>query len=102
MSEESSKITVVKTKPLKSSTNVKGIVVTCSNESHYAIIKMLPSRNPWFIRGLPSSVTGRTDTKKDNALFSQRRSTEPNLQDGIEMLLMALNGEEVPMDKIAY
>lgn len=101
---ETVEITVIKTKPIKSTTSVNGTLILCSNEEWYSILVSRPSRNPWFIRGLPSTKNGKTNMNIGAEIFSLRckGSVEPDVQIGIDMLLQALNGEEVAHDKIAY
>jgi len=102
MSTEKVEITAIKTKPLKSTTSVEGTLVQCSNNLWYAIITMRPSRNPWFIKSISATSTGRTDINSEQ--FSMRCSgaNRPDVEDGIKILLDSLNGVEVPHDKIAY
>jgi hypothetical protein len=99
---EKVEITAIRTKPLKSTTSVEGTLVQCSNNQWYAIITMRPSRNPWFMKSLSATSTGRTNINDEQ--FSMRCSgtNRPNTEEGIKMLLNALNGAEVPRDKIEY
>ena len=102
MSTEKVEITAIKTKPLKSTTSVEGTLVQCSNNQWYAILTMRPSRNPWFMKSISATSTGRTDINAEQ--FSMRCSgaTRPDVEEGIKMLLTALNGGEVPKDRISY
>lgn len=95
-------ITVIKTKPLKTTTSVQGILVQCSNKEWYAVLTLQPSRNPWFIRSVSATSTGRTNNGIEQFSMRCGGTTRPDVQRGIEMLLDALNGIEVPHDKIAY
>jgi len=99
---EKVEITAVKTKPLKSTTSVEGVLVQCSNNNWYAVLTMRPSRNPWYMKAVSATSTGRTNISDE--LFSMRctGSTKPDTEKGIELLLNALNGLEVPKDKISY
>ena len=99
---EKVEITVVKTKPLKSTTSVEGVLVQCSDNKWYAILTMRPSRNPWYMKAVSATSTGRTHITDE--LFSMRcaGSTKPDVEDGTKILLNALNGLEVPKDKISY
>ena len=99
---EKVEITVVKTKPLKSTTSVEGVLVQCSNNNWYAVLTMRPSRNPWYMKAVSATSTGRTNITEEQ--FSKRctGSTRPDTEEGIQILLNALNGLEVPKDKIAY
>lgn len=99
---EKVEITVVKTKPLKSTTSVEGVLVQCSNNNWYAIIAMRPSRNPWYMKAVSATSTGRTNITEEQ--FSKRctGSVKPDVEEGTQILLNALNGLEVPKDKIAY
>jgi hypothetical protein len=101
---ETTVITVIKTKPIKSTTSVSGTLILCSNDEWYSILISRPSRNPWFIRGLPSNRNGKSDMNISAEIFSLRckGSVEPEVEVGIEMLLQALNGEKVAHDKISY
>jgi hypothetical protein len=102
MSTEKVEITVIKTKPLKSTTSVEGTLVQCSNNLWYAIITMRPSRNPWFMKAVSATSTGRTDISAEHFSMKCAGVNRPNPEDGVQTLLNALNGIEVPKDKIAY
>lgn len=102
MSIEKEIITVIKTKPLKTTTSVEGILVQCSNKEWYAVLTMQPSRNPWFMKAVLATSTGRTNIKMEQFSMRCGGTTRPDTLQGIEMLLNALNGIEVPHDKIAY
>jgi hypothetical protein len=99
---EKVEITVIKTKPLKSTTNVEGVLVQCSNNNWYAVLTMRPSRNPWYMKAVSATSTGRTNITEEQ--FSKRctGNIRPNVEDGTQILLNALNGLEVPKDKISY
>jgi len=99
---EKVEITAVKTKPLKSTTSVEGVLVQCSNNNWYAVLTMRPSRNPWYMKAVSATSTGRTNISDE--LFSMRcaGSIRPDTEEGIELLLNSLNGLEVPKDKISY
>lgn len=99
---EKVEITVVKTKPLKSTTSVEGVLVQCSDNKWYAILTMRPSRNPWYMKAVSATSTGRTNITEEQ--FSKRctGSVKPDVEEGTQILLNALNGLEVPKDKIAY
>lgn len=99
---EKVEITVLKTKPLKSTTSVEGVLVQCSDNQWYAILTMRLSRNPWFMKSVSATSTGKTNVKEEQ--FSKRcsGSARPDVEEGTQILLNALNGLEVPKDKIAY
>ena len=52
-------ITVLRTKPMKSTTKVEGILVQMSNKEWYSITRMMPPRFGWYIRCAPSTSTGK-------------------------------------------
>jgi hypothetical protein len=102
MSTEKVEITVIKSKPLKSTTSVEGTLVQCSNNKWYAILTMRPSRNPWFMKSVSATSTGRTDISDEQFSMKCAGTMRPNPEDGVQVLLNALNGIEVPKDKITY
>ncbi len=102
MSEEKELIKVIKTKPMRSTTQVEGILVNCSNNKWYAIMTMQPSRNPWFMKSVASTSTGKSNLKEEQFSVRCPGPVRPDSQKGIEILLDALNGAEVPHDKIVY
>jgi len=89
-------IEVVKTKELKSSTKVEGIMVLMSDGNWYGITRMMPPRSPWFLRGSLSSRTGKLSMTD---IFMKSFSTKPDLDEGIDMLARILNGETPIKDK---
>lgn len=90
-------IEVVKTKELKSSTKVEGVMVLMSNGQWYGITRMMPPRSPWFLRGSVSSKTGKLSMID---LFMKSFPTKPSLEEGIVMLTNILNGETPHKEKI--
>lgn len=92
-------IQVVKTKELKSTTNVEGILVLMSNGEWYGVSRMMPPRSTWIMRGSAASRTGRLSMEN---IFMKRCISKPDLQEGIDMLTRVLNGEEPIKDKIVY
>lgn len=102
--EEETKLTIVSTKEVKSTTKVRGIQVECSNGMHYVITKMQPGTNPWFIRCMPSNSAGKTSTKISDEIFSLSMGSkgEPDFQVGKELLIDILNGAEAPKDKMYF
>jgi hypothetical protein len=54
------------------------------------------------MKAVSATSTGRTNITEEQ--FSKRctGSIRPDTEEGIELLLNALNGLEVPKDKIAY
>jgi hypothetical protein len=89
-------IQLVKTKELKSSTKVEGIMVLMSDGQWYGITRMMPPRSPWFLRGSVSSKTGKLSMVD---IFMKSFATKPTLEEGIEMLTLILNGEKAVKDK---
>lgn len=102
MSTEKVEITVIKSKPLKSTTSVEGTLVQCSNNQWYAILTMHPSRNPWFMKSVSATSTGRTNINDEQFSMKCAGPNRPNPEDGVQVLLNALNGLEVPKDRISY
>lgn len=90
-------IHVVKTKELKSTTKVEGILVLMSNGQWYGISRMQSPPPIWMIRGSLSSRTGRLSM---DDIFMKKCLTKPELQEGINMLIGILNGEEPIKDKL--
>jgi hypothetical protein len=90
-------IEVVKTKELKSSTKVEGIMVLMSNGEWYAITRMMPPRSPWFLRGSLSSRTGKISMTD---IFMKSFASKPDLDEGIIMLTNVLNGETPSKERL--
>jgi hypothetical protein len=92
-------IQVVKTKELKSTTKVEGVLVLMSNGEWYGVTRVLPPRSSWVIRGSNASRTGRLLMKD---IFLKRCVGKPDLQEGIVMLTGVLNGDDPIKDRIAF
>lgn len=92
-------IQVVKTKELKSTTSVEGVLVLMSNGEWYGVSRMMPPRSTWVIRGSVASRTGRLSMED---IFLKRCTAKPDLQEGVDMLTRVLNGEEPIKDKMLY
>lgn len=92
-------IQVVKTKELKSTTSVEGVLVLMSDGQWYGVSRMMPPRSTWVIRGSSASRTGRLSM---DDIFMKRCTSKPDLQEGIDMLTRVLNGEEPIKDKMLY
>jgi hypothetical protein len=92
-------ISVVRTKDLKSTTNVEGVLVLMSNGQWYGVTRMLPPRSSWMLRGSTASTTGRISMED---IFMKKCGKKPELQEGIDMLTGVLNGEEAIKDKFSY
>lgn len=90
-------IEVVKTKELKSSTKVEGILVFMSDGQWYGITRMMPPRSPWFLRGSTSGSTGKLSM---NDIFMKSYSSKPSLEEGIDMLVRVLNGETPQKERL--
>ncbi len=92
---------ILKTKELRSTTKVEGIMVQTSDKKWYAVTRLQPSRNPWFMRASLSNQTGRISM--DQHIYMMRCKSKPDLQEGIDLLMKVLNGEENgPNDKLTY
>lgn len=89
-------IQIVKTKELKSATKVEGVLVQMSNGEWYGVTRMQPPRSVWFIRGSAASRTGRLSM---DDIFMKRCTGKPDIQEGVEMLIRVLNGEEPILNK---
>ena len=50
---------IIKTKEMKSTTKVEGILVQTSDKQWYAITRLMPPRFGWYLRCSPSTSTGR-------------------------------------------
>jgi|TARA_R110001592_G_scaffold182774_3_gene426161 hypothetical protein len=96
-------IQIIKEKPLKSTTNVTGLIVQVTGGQWYGLTKMQPPRNTWFGRGGESTSTGRMDYARDSALFMKSYSGEPTFEELKELLLEILNDSiEAPKDQMVY
>lgn len=89
-------IQLVKTKELKSTTRVEGLLVQMSNGEWYGVTRIQPPRSAWFIRGSAASRTGRLSM---NDIFMKRCTSKPDIQEGVEILTRVLNGEEPSLDR---
>tara|TARA_R100000951_G_scaffold26650_3_gene22599 strand:- start:374 stop:670 length:297 start_codon:yes stop_codon:yes gene_type:complete len=87
-------IQVIKTKEMKSSTKVEGLLVQMSNNQWYALTRLMPPRHGWYLRCGPSSSTGKMDLVKDVLYMMPYASVKPEFQDGIDLLTNILNGNE--------
>ena len=92
-------IQVVKTKELRSTTSVEGVLVLMSDGQWYGVSRMMPPRSTWIIRGSNSTRTGRLSMED---IFLKRCGSKPDIQEGVDMLTRVLNGEEPIKDKILY
>lgn len=92
-------IQVVRTKELKSTTSVEGVLILMSNGEWYGVSRMRPPRSSWYLRGSTASRTGRLSMED---IFLKRCIGQPDLQEGVDMLIRVLNGEEPIKDKIVY
>lgn len=92
---------VLQTKELKSTTKVEGVLVQTSDKKWYAVTRLQPSRNPWFLRGAPSTRTGRVST--DQQVYMKQCKGKPEFEEGIQLLIKTLNNNEAgPNDKPKY
>ena len=96
-------IQIIKEKPLKSTTNVQGLLVQMKGGQWYGLTKMQPPRNSWFGRAGKSTSTGRIDFDRNAAIFMKRYTSEPTFEELKELLLDILNnGAEAPKDEMVY
>lgn len=96
-------IQIIKEKPLKSTTNVQGLIVQVTGGQWYGLTKMQPPRNTWFGRAGKSTSTGRMDYDRSAALFMKSYRSEPTFEEIKELLLDILNnGVEAPRDEMVY
>tara|TARA_R110000803_G_scaffold90522_1_gene157939 strand:- start:154 stop:462 length:309 start_codon:yes stop_codon:yes gene_type:complete len=86
-------IQVVKTKPMKSSTKVEGLLVQMDNKQWYAITRMMPARFGWYLRCGPCKSTGKMDLMND-ILYMIPTKNKEEFQVGIDLLLDILNGNK--------
>lgn len=85
-------IEVIKTKEMRSTTKVEGILVQMSNKQWYGITRMMPPRFGWYLRCAPSTTTGRMSL--DDNVFMIRTKGKEEFQVGIDYLLDILNGKK--------
>lgn len=83
-------IEVVKTKEMKSTTKVEGILVQMSNKQWYAITRLQPPRFSWYLRCAPSTTTGRQSMTEE--IFMYPTKGKPDIEEGITELKNVLNG----------
>jgi len=87
-------IQVLKTKEIKSTTKVEGILVQVSNKQWYSITRMQPARFGWYLRCGPSTSTGKMDLLKDILYMLPTGGKKEEFQVGIDYLLDILNGKK--------
>jgi len=92
-------IQLVKTKELKSTTNVKGVLALMSNGQWYGVTRLIPPRSSWVLRGSTASKSGRLSMED---IFVKKCVGKPDLQEGIDILTRVLNGEEPIKDKMYF
>jgi hypothetical protein len=95
-------IKIVKEKPIKSTTSVKGILVQVTGGQWYGITIFQPARNPWLGRAGKSTTTGRMDFSPGTEVFQQGFKEKPNFEELKITLLEVLNGAEPVKFKISY
>lgn len=83
---------VIKTKEMKSTTKVEGILVQMSDKQWYAITRMMPPRFSWYLRCSPSTSTGRLTF--GNELFMYPTKGKPEFEEGIKELTAILNKQK--------
>ena len=86
-------ITVLRTKPMKSTTKVEGILVQMSNKEWYSITRMMPPRFGWYIRCAPSTSTGKMMFGNE-VFFYPTGGTKAEFDDGIKELTAVLNKQK--------
>lgn len=87
-------IQVLKTKEMKSTTNVEGLLVQMDNKQWYAITRMQPARFGWYLRCGPCTSTGKMDLMKDILYMIPTGNTKEEFQVGIDYLVDILNGNK--------
>ena len=96
-------IKIVKEKPIKSTTSVKGILVQVTGGQWYGITVFRPARNPWMGRASKSTNTGRMNFERGSETFQTRFTDEPENFEGLKtMLIDVLNGAEPIMHSLNY
>ena len=96
-------IQIIKEKPLKSTTNVQGLLVQITGGQWYGLTKMQPPRNSWFGRAGKSTTTGRIDFDRKAVLFMKRYKSEPTFEELKELLMDILNNKaDAPKDEMIY
>jgi len=92
-------IEVTKTKPIKSTTSVEGILVQLSNGEYYGVTRLMIPRAGWYLRGSTSSKTGKLSM--DN-VFMKHCTKKPELDEGVKLLTHIMNGGDAILDKPNY
>jgi len=95
-------IQIIKEKPIKSSTNVEGILLQVSGGQWYGITKFQAARNPWMGRAAKATTTGRMDFGSGNETFQKSFNSKPDWEVLKTMLIDVLNGGEAIIDKLIY
>jgi hypothetical protein len=93
-------IEIVKTKPIKSTTAVEGVLVQTSNGNFFGVTRQNISRNGWFLRGAEATKTGKISMQ--NVFMKRCIGGKPELEEGVTLLLEILNGAEAVNDKVIY
>ena len=83
---------VIKTKEMKSTTKVEGVLVHMSNKEWYAITRMMPPRFGWYLRCSPSTSTGRLSF--GNEIFMYPTKGKAEFEEGIKELTAILNKQK--------
>ena len=86
-------IQVLKTKQMKSTTKVEGLLVQMDNKQLYAITRMQPARFGWYLRCGPCTTSGKMDLLND-ILYMVPTKTKEDFQIGIDLLVDILNGKK--------
>lgn len=87
-------IQVLKTKEMKSTTSVEGLLVQMDNKQWYAITRMQPARHGWYLRCGPCTSTGKMDLIKDVLYMIPTGGNKEEFQVGIDYLVDILNGNK--------
>ena len=86
-------IEVLKTKEMKSTTKVEGLLVQMNDKQWYAITRMMPARHGWYLRCSPSTSTGKLSFGNEIYMYPTGRE-KAEFQEGIDELLDILNGKK--------
>jgi hypothetical protein len=86
-------IQVIKTKEMKSTTKVEGLLVQVDNKQWYAITRMQPARFGWYLRCAPSTSTGKLNFGNELYMYPTGNK-KAEFQEGIDELLDILNGKK--------
>jgi len=96
-------IQILKTKPLKSTTKVEGLLVQVTGGQWYGLTRFDAPRNPWFGRAGKSTSTGRMEFGNEHVVFMKSYRSQPEWEELKTILLDVLNNKiEPPKDSLYY